>query len=97
MYTVPSSCNTAYPAGSTPRMVAGGPLSDDVIKCQLKTPVSTDYAVSFNAQQWSRLLAVFGGGVCDWSKPGVGQQALKGTWQSFGPVPSNLLFDVTRP
>ncbi|MES2974610.1 MAG: DUF6351 family protein [Pseudomonadota bacterium] len=92
-----STCNTAYPAGTTPRMAAGGPLSDDVIKCQLKAPAAADYTPSFNATQWSRLLAMFPGGVCDWSKPGVGQQALAGTWQSFGPAPANLLFDITRP
>ena len=26
---------------------------------------------------------IFPEGVCDWSKPGVGQQPPKGTWQSF--------------
>lgn len=91
------TCNTAFPAGTTPRMAAGGPLSDDVIKCQLKTPVAGDYTPAFNATQWSRLQLIFAGGVCDWTRPGVGQQALAGTWQSFGPAPANLLFDVTRP
>ena len=27
---------------------------------------------------------------------GVGQQALSGSWLSFGPSPLNLLFDVTK-
>jgi hypothetical protein len=30
--------------------------------------------VTFTAAQLARLNAVFPGGVCDWSKPGVGQQ-----------------------
>ncbi len=35
--------------------------------------------------QQARLAAIFPGGVCDWSQPGVEQQALGGTWISFGP------------
>lgn len=27
--------------------------------------------------------AIFPGGICDWSKPGIGQQPLAGTWQTF--------------
>lgn len=90
-------CGTAYPAGTTPRMAAGGPRSDDIVKCQLKAPAASDYTPAFNGSQWSRLQAIFPSGVCDWSKPGVGQQPLAGTWQSFGPAPANLLFDITRP
>ena len=30
--------------------------------------------MTFSALQWTRLNTVFAGGVCDWSKPGVGQQ-----------------------
>jgi hypothetical protein len=38
--------------------------------------VRTDYAAgTFSDAQWARLQAVFSTGVCDWSKPGVGQQA----------------------
>ncbi len=60
----------------SPRQVAGGPRSEDVLKCQLKPLAAADYAgVSFSADQWSRLQAVFSTGVCDWSRPGVGQQA----------------------
>jgi hypothetical protein len=91
------TCNTAYPAGTTPRMVAGGPLSDDVVKCQLKPVVQSDYTPGFNVVQWARLQLIFPQGVCDWTRPGVGQQALAGTWQSFGPAPANLLFDITKP
>jgi len=59
----------------SPRQVAGGPRSEDVLKCQLKPLVRTDYATgTFTDAQWTRLQAVYTGGVCDWSKPGVGQQ-----------------------
>jgi hypothetical protein len=92
-----SQCNTLYPAATTPRMVAGGPLSDDVVKCQLKPLDRADYVPAFNATQWLFLQQIFPQGVCDYGKPGVGQQPLRGTWLSFGPLPANLLFDITRP
>ncbi|AMO23089.1 DUF6351 family protein [Ramlibacter solisilvae] len=60
----------------SPRQVAGGPRAENILKCQLKPLAQSDYAAStFTALQWARLQAVFAGGVCDWSKPGVGQQA----------------------
>ena len=60
----------------SPRQIAGGPRAEDVLKCQLKPLVRTDYAAgTFSDAQWARLQAVFSTGVCDWSKPGVGQQA----------------------
>lgn len=90
------ACNTFYPAGTTPRMAAGGPLVDDIAKCQLKPLNPSDYRVIFTPVQWGRMQAAFPGGVCDWTKPGVGQQALAGTWLSFGPSPVNLLFDITK-
>jgi hypothetical protein len=59
----------------SPRQVAGGPRSEDVLKCQLKPLDTGDYpGIAFNVTQWSRLQAVFATGVCDWTKPGVGQQ-----------------------
>ena len=55
--------------------VAGGPIQENILKCQLKPLNPSDYAgVTFTATQWTRLNDAFPGGVCDWSKPGVGQQ-----------------------
>jgi len=63
----------------SPRQVAGGPRREDVLKCQLKPLARTDYAAgAFTDAQWARLQAAFPGGVCDWTKPGVGQQAAIG-------------------
>ena len=60
---------------ASPRQVAGGSLAENILKCQLKPLNPSDYApVAFTAAQWTRLNAAFAGGVCDWSKPGVGQQ-----------------------
>jgi hypothetical protein len=60
---------------TSPRQVAGGPLVENILKCQLKPLNPTDYApVLFSPAQWTRLEAVFPGGVCDWTRPGIGQQ-----------------------
>ncbi len=66
---------TAY---SSPRQTAGGPLSENVLKCQLKPFNAADYNVSFTPDQLTRLQQVFPNGVCDWSKPGVNQQPANG-------------------
>jgi len=60
---------------ASPRQVAGGPLAENILKCQLKPLSPVDYpSVTFTPAQWTRLQAAFPDGVCDWSKPGVGQQ-----------------------
>lgn len=60
---------------SSPRQVAGGPLAENILKCQLKPLNSADYApLVFTSAQWARLQAAFPDGVCDWDQPGVGQQ-----------------------
>ena len=61
---------------ASPRQVAGGPLAENILKCALKSLDFAAYApVAFTGTQQTRLMAVFPAGVCDWSKPGVGQQA----------------------
>jgi hypothetical protein len=61
---------------SSPRQVAGGALTENILKCQLKALNAADYLpATFSAAQLGRLYAAFPNGVCDWSKPGVGQQA----------------------
>ena len=60
---------------ASPRQVAGGPLAENILKCQLKPLDTADYgSVTFSPAQLARLNAAFPEGVCDWSKPGVGQQ-----------------------
>lgn len=82
-------CNALYPPHTGPRMVAGGPLTNDVLKCQLKPLDPADYRVVFTPAEWARLERIFPTGVCDWSKPGVGQDVTPRTWLSFGPSPVN--------
>jgi len=93
-YDGPGQCNDLYPSFPSPRIVAGGPLASDVIKCALKPVEPDDYEVEFTSDQMDRLHAIFGDGVCDWSKPGVEQQPLAGAYLSLGPAPVNQLFDV---
>ncbi|MBY4867678.1 hypothetical protein K6W76_14335 [Burkholderia anthina] len=67
-----------------PKMAAGGPVAADILKCQLKPLNWADYgAVQFSDDQKQRLQQAFPEGVCDWSKPGVGQQPSAGTWLTF--------------
>ncbi len=64
-----------FHVGSSPRQVAGGPLSENILKCRLKPINSADYApVALSSAQLARLQAVFPDGVCDWSERGVGQR-----------------------
>lgn len=76
-------CNEFYPTFKSPRMVAGGPLTNDVLKCQLKPVDAGDYGVNFTEVEKLRLTTIFRDGVCDWTKKGVGQVAITSTWQTF--------------
>ena len=60
--------------GTNPRVAAGAPLRDDVLKCRLKPLRRRDYrGVSFTSEEWGRLRQAFPAGVCDWTRRGVGQ------------------------
>ena len=65
-------------ASSSPRQVAGGLLTESVLKCQLRPVTDLEYGGRLDAAQLLRLRSAFATGVCDWSKPGVGQQAAVG-------------------
>ena len=78
-------CNEIYPAFSSPRGVAGAPISNDVIKCQTRSVSASDYTVAFTGDELTRLRRIFPEGVCDYSKPGVDQQKVAGTWIVFKP------------
>jgi hypothetical protein len=77
--TDPAKCDTdvRLKPHSSPRQVAGGPVAEDILKCQLRPINTADYAAApsaLDAAQLERLRAVFTDGVCDFTKPGVGQQ-----------------------
>src|SRR3954451_8615048 len=66
-------CDKTVSAYGTPRLGAGEPMTDDVMKCQLKPLRRDDYPVTFTDAQWKSLSEAFPGGVCDYGKPGVSQ------------------------
>lgn len=80
--TVWSDCQALFTHGTDPRIAAGGPLQDNVLKCRLARPKRSAYAVAFSSAQWRELRAIFPGGVCDYAEPAVGQQRSV-TWATF--------------
>lgn len=84
-----AACPVTYQG--SPRQVAGGPLTEDIFKCQLKPLDLGDPAYAgLDMAQRARLQAVFPSGVCDWTRPGVGQQTSPG-WVTFSdPSPAAL-------
>ena len=85
-FSANNKCNALYPVHSEPRLVAGAPLTNDVMKCQLKPIDFSGYKVTFTDAQKARMKTVFSTGVCDFTKPGVGQVPIKGTYQKYGGV-----------
>ena len=75
-------CGRLFPAYSTPRLAAGEPLTDDVVKCRRKPIDATDYRMTFTRDERRQLREIFPQGVCDWSRRGVAQRGLYGTWLS---------------
>jgi len=69
-----AQCQELNPSYGNPRLVAGGPLAGNVLKCQLKSLDRAEYSVRFSDEQWARMQAAFPDGVCDYSQPGVAQQ-----------------------
>ncbi|MDH3319983.1 MAG: DUF6351 family protein [Betaproteobacteria bacterium] len=78
-----ANCNQLFPVHENVRIAAGGPVAGDILKCRLKPVKASDYAVTFSPDEHARLKAIFPDGVCDWSRPGVGQKEQKDTWLSF--------------
>ena len=76
------------------RLAAGGPLTDDILKCQLKPVDAADYKVKPTAEQLASLQRIFATGVCDYTKPGVNQTQAIITWANYtgkgvyAPLPS---------
>jgi hypothetical protein len=78
------TCNGTWQYYAAPRIAAGGPLSQDVMKCTLKPLSRADYGViQFTDDQWALLQATFPSGVCDYTKPGISQQHPKARWLTF--------------
>jgi hypothetical protein len=85
----PGRCNALYPNHKNPRLVAGAPLTDDILKCRLKPIDARDYNVTFAADDMTRLRHIFPGGVCDYSKPSVNHAPLAGTYLRLPLAPAS--------
>ena len=85
---LPQYAQTHY---GSPREVAGGPATNDILKCKLMPLVNKGYGlVGLTGEQFSRLRAVFPHGVCNWNTPGVGMQGVH-AWQMYG-TPNTVVY-----
>jgi hypothetical protein len=76
-------CNALFPYAADARLAAGAPATDDVLKCTLKPVEAKDYKAPLTEDQLAQLRKTFPDGVCDYSKPGVGQTQKVATWAMF--------------
>jgi hypothetical protein len=76
-------CNQLFPAHADPRLAAGAPLANDVLKCALKPVDRNDYPESLTGAQFERLKAIFPNGVCDYTRPGIEQENSAKPWLSY--------------
>jgi hypothetical protein len=79
---VPIGCSLLM--HSSPRQVAGGPLTEDVLKCRLRPLRPSDYPPSLTVKQYLALQKIFPNGVCDYHAHSVGWVRHSRTWVSYG-------------
>ena len=85
-------CDAVVQSYATPRIAAGMPFTDDVMKCQLKPLRRSDFfPIMFNDAQWATLEATFPAGVCDYSKPGQFQQDTI-AWQTYQRADGSVIY-----
>jgi hypothetical protein len=77
-------CMTLLPVTRTPRMAAGMPLTDDIIKCQLRPLSRAEYPDAMTDAQFAELATIFPDGVCDWTKPAAEDVAHSLLWPTIG-------------
>ena len=85
-------CDAIVESYTTPRIEAGMPFTDDVMKCELKPLRPSDfYPVMFTDSQWGSLRSAFSGGTCDYSKPGVNFQPTA-PWQTYQDASGHVIY-----
>jgi hypothetical protein len=94
-----------YAYTENPRIVAGEPFTDDVMKCQLKPLTTSEFdPIQFTSFEWKQLEAAFPNGICNYGLPGVGQQPTV-PWLTYtggpggvplGPSPRSTPVPATR-
>jgi hypothetical protein len=88
-----SQCLQQFPSHANPRIAAGEPLTQYVLKCRLKRVNRSDYSWGLSDVQLAQLRAIFPDGVCDYSKPGFGQVEFDNTWLAFPQPGSGVRLD----
>ncbi|MCW3038433.1 MAG: hypothetical protein JWM31_338 [Solirubrobacterales bacterium] len=92
-----ATCERLFPHFASPRLAAGEPPTDDVVKCALRPIQRDQYPVTFTDDQRARLRSAFPDGVCDWAASLTGRPDPL-TWPTFtngpggtplGPVPAS--------
>ena len=83
-----AKCKAMFPVYANPRVVAGAPQTDDVFKCDLKPIDKADYKRPVTDAQLAALRTVFAQGVCDYSRKGIMQRPLQGTWLAYPTSPA---------
>ena len=73
--TDPGQCASLYPFYSLTRPAAGAPATDDIVQCSLSPIDPEDYLpATLSDADLATLRETFPRGVCDYTKPAVGQQ-----------------------
>lgn len=81
--TADGRCKELFPLYGDPRTAAGAPIANDILKCTLKPIDPSRYTPALTTAQLDRLKAVFPNGVCDYNRPGVGQQLVQELWRTY--------------
>jgi hypothetical protein len=85
-------CDAVVQAYSDPRLVAGMPMANDTIKCELKPLDRASYApATFTDAEWKTMQQTYPNGVCDYSKPGVDRKATV-PWQTYQDHDGNVIY-----
>ena len=84
-----AQCDAMYPKFADPRLAAGAPATDDVLKCALKPVDPADYNPPLTEAQLGAVRSTFPNGVCDFAKTPVGKVPLADTWLAY-PVPGTF-------
>jgi hypothetical protein len=84
-------CDAVVQAYSDPRLQAGMPMTNDTMKCDLKTLDRSDYPVQFTDAQWAALQKAFPNGVCNYRTAGVDRTPTQ-TWQSYQDADGKVVY-----
>jgi hypothetical protein len=83
VYPPAGQCGAAYPVAANPRIAAGSDVGMTALKCSLKPLNLGSYGVTFSAADKAKLREAFPSGVCDYTRPGIGQRPPAGTWINY--------------